>query len=421
MRAATVLLARLSTPPYKFIPVTIKRDRPEPPTKPVSGYYARYSGPKPNGTRGRIVTPLGSNLETAYAALLNIDTAQKQIRAGQTPSFTGVATMVPAGETLLTDAVVEYLKTCEAIGNSSETIGHKTRALNSFCEVCFANGVSTVDALRDVKTARRVLLAYLSWMKDNLEMMNIDGARPENTRYARMRRLGAFLKQQNIKIKKDQNSSPSDPGLLAAHEFPKYKAKTPTKYSKETMAQWLKTATVDEADLIWFFLATGFRDDEVAHCEWSDLNFRDRTINVHAKTKTAARPWAWMPKDDESRSVDIPLPAEFVKRMEARQKRYAKQNCVLIFPSGVCRPNNNLLRIARRAADRAGITERIELHKIRKTFACYLAESNPVELVRQVLGHSDIATTQLYLSADTSDIRKMKASVNAATDAFGGK
>src|ERR1700751_5970635 len=34
--------------------------------------------------------------------------------------------------------------------------------------------------------------------------------------------------------------------------------------------------------------------------------------------KTATRPWTWKPKDDESRSVDIPLSADFVDRLKAR-------------------------------------------------------------------------------------------------------
>jgi len=39
-------------------------------------------------------------------------------------------------------------------------------------------------------------------------------------------------------------------------------------------------------------------------------------------------------------------------------------------------------------------------------------------LARQLLGHSDIATTQLYLSADSADVQKMKASIDDMTAAF---
>ena len=421
MKPTTVFLARVKEPSgkYDFQPVKIKQGRPVQPANGTGSYYARFSGVRKDVTRGRVVQALASSqIEQAYVEFLNIDTAQKQIRAGQTPSFTGVATMVPAGQTLLGEAIEEYLQNCEAVDNAADTIGSKKRVLHSFRDVCFTNGVNTIETLKDSKVGRKMLLAYLAWMKSNIPTTSVDGARPENTRYARMRRLGAFLKQHGIKIKKDFNASPADPGLLTPNEFPKYRGKTPTKYSEETIATWLKAATVDEADLIWFFLSTGFRDEEVAYCEWSDINFRDHTINVHAKQKTATRPWSWEPKDGESRPVDIPLSADFVKRMEARKKRYESQKCDLIFPSGVCKPNEHLLRIVRKAAKRAGIAEIIGLHKIRKTFACYFAKEHGIELVRQLLGHSDIATTQLYLSADASDVEKMRKSLDKMTEVF---
>ena len=420
MKAATVFLARVSDGPGKFpfVKVQIKRDKPIEP-KNASSYYARYSGVRKDGRRGRIVQPLASNkIEEAYVEFLNIDTAQRQIRAGQKPTFTGIATVVPSGDTLLNDAIAEYLENAKAVGNDPDTIGSKTRTLHSFRDVCFANGVSTVETLRQPKTGRKILLAYLSWMQQNLPTTSVDGVRPENTRYSRMRRLGAFLIQQGIKIKKSHSAAPNDAGLLTHSEFPKYKGRKATKYSEEMIATWLKTATIDEADLIWFFLSTGFRDEEAAYCEWSDINFSDKTINVHAKPKTAARPWSWKPKDGESRSIDIPLSTDFVKRMEARRKRHAAQKCALIFPTGVCKPDNNLLRNVRRAAKRAGITERIGLHKFRKTFASFVAQKHGIELARQLLGHSDIATTQLYLSADSADVQKMKASIDDMTAAF---
>jgi hypothetical protein len=194
-----------------------------------ASYYARYSGIRKDGTRGRIVQPLASsNLDEAYVEFLNIDTAQRQIRAGQKPAFTGIATVVPSGQTLLNDAITEYIEAAKAIGNDQSTIDSKIRVLDSFRDVCFANGVSTVEAMREPKTGRKVLLAYLTWMKSNLPTTKMDGARPENTYYSRMRRLGAFLIQHGIKIKKSYNSSPTDTGLLSHNEFPKLKNKKAT-------------------------------------------------------------------------------------------------------------------------------------------------------------------------------------------------
>jgi site-specific recombinase XerD len=58
------------------------------------------------------------------------------------------------------------------------------------------------------------------------------------------------------------------------------------------------------------------------------------------------------------------------------------------------------------------------LHKFRKTFASFFAQKHGIELARQLLGHSDIATTQLYLSADSADVQKMRDSIDDMTAAF---
>ncbi len=412
MEAKTIFLARVSNGAGKFpfVPVKIKRDKPVAPQNATS-YYARYSGIKKDGTRGRIVMPLGDNIETAYTTFLNLDTAQRQIRAGQKPTFTGIATMVPAGETLLTEAIEQYLEDSKSVGNDEDTLGSKKRVLTSFQEIAAQRGVVTIEALKERKTGRKILLDYLRWMQENLQTYSVDGMRPENTRYTRMRRLGGFLKQHGIKIKKDHHAGPDDPGLLAHDEFPKYRGRKATKYSKITILTLLKKASEDESDLIQFFLFTGFRDEEAAHVEWTDLNFADRSINVHAKPRTALRPWTWKPKDDESREVDVPLSKEFVNRMKARKKRMAEQKCALIFPSSVCKPDNHLLRRVRAVARRAGITQTITLHKFRRTFGSYIAKAYGIETARQCLGHSDIATTQGYLAADSDDAQEVRETI----------
>ncbi len=408
MKATTVFLARVSDGKgnFPFQPIEIKKGRPVAPENATS-YYARYSGVRPNGSTGRIVTPLGSNLDEAYVSFLNLEAANKARRSGLEVS----PAIFPQGKSSLADGITEYLENSASIGNDEDTLGAKDRTLHSFQQVAAANGVVTIEALKDPKIGKRVLLAYLGWMRKHLATQKTEGTRPENTYHKRMSVLGAFLKQQGIQIKKAVNAGPADTGLLDHSEFPKYKGRKATKYSKTTIQGLLAAANVDESDLIQFFLFTGFRDEEVAYAEWSDVNFSDRSINVHAKPQTATRPWTWKPKDDESRAVDIPLSADFVNRLKARQKRYAAAKCNLIFPSGACKPDNNLLRRIRAVAKRANVTQPVTLHKFRRTFGSYIAKAYGIEMARQCLGHSDIATTQLYLSADGDDSQEVRDTI----------
>lgn len=408
MQPKTVFLARVNSGEGKFdfVPVEIKKGRPVAPENATS-YYARYSGVRANGSTGRIVTPLGSNLDEAYIAFLNLEVANKARRSGLEVN----PVILPQGKSSLADAITEYLENSASIGNSENTQDGKKRTLEEFQQVAAENGVITIEAMKDPKIGRRVLLAYLAWMPKHLATQKVDSKRPENTYHKRMRLLSAFLKQQGIQMKKAANAGPGDAGLLSHHEAPKYKDAKPKKYSAATIQSFLAVSDIDETDLIQFFLFTGFRDEEVAYMEWSDIDFENRTINIHAKPQTATRPWTWKPKDGESREVDIPLSKEFVQRLKARQKRHAAAKCNLIFPSGVCKPDNNLLRRVQDVAERANYTQPVGLHKFRKTFGSYIAETYGIEMARLCLGHADIETTQRYLAADSDDQKQLRDTI----------
>ena len=402
MVAKVTLLARVKNGEnYIFKKVEIKRGRPVAPANATT-YYLRYSD---NGRRK--VEAVGAQIDAAYVAFQNKERNMSRQRAGLLPLTNDIA----ATDTLLADAIEEYLDNAQKAGNDSDTVAIKKRALEDFQQVAATNGVLTIDRLRDAKTGKRIVLAYLDWMRKNIRTVKTGGTRPENTHHARLQKVSAFLKQHGIKLKKDAHAGSGDNGLLDHSEFPKYKGKKATKYSPAIIQAMMAVANIDEADLIQTFLVSGFRDEEVAHLEWSDVNFTDGSINVHTKAKTTTRLWTWKPKDNESRSVDIPLSADFLDRLKARQKRYASSKCALIFPSGVCKPDNNLLRRVRKVAKRAGVTQPITLHKFRRTFGSYIAEAYGVEMARQCLGHSDIATTQSYLSADTEDAKKVRDTI----------
>ena len=161
---------------------------------------------------------------------------------------------------LLSDAIEEYLETAKKVGNDADTVAIKKRALEDFQQVAAANGCITVDALKDAKAGKRIVLAYLDWMRKNIRTVKTGGTRPENTHHARLMKLSAFLKQHGIKLKKDAHAGSNDKGLLEHSEFPKYKGRKATKYSAATVQAMMAAANVDEADLIQTFLVSGFRD-----------------------------------------------------------------------------------------------------------------------------------------------------------------
>ena len=64
--------------------------------------------------------------------------------------------------------------------------------------------------------------------------------------------------------------------------------------------------------------------------------------------------------------------------------------------------------IVRRAADRAGINRKVSPHTLRHTCATHLVEGGAdLFAVRELLGHADVATTQIYTHLDTQHLRRV--------------
>ncbi|MGB0125618.1 MAG: hypothetical protein WA419_20050 [Silvibacterium sp.] len=71
-------------------------------------------------------------------------------------------------------------------------------------------------------------------------------------------------------------------------------------------------ADQDEAILIKFRLASGFRDREIRYVTWRDVDFRNSVVSVTAKPI-----WKFKPKNYEERAV--PLPAAMIDQLEKQK------------------------------------------------------------------------------------------------------
>ena len=241
---------------------------------------------------------------------------------------------------------------------------------------------------------------FIDWLRANIRTRKF--GQPSNTYRNKLKDLTVLFNHFEVKMP------------LPKREWPKSTRKNADKYSLETIEKMLRVANEDEKDLISFFLYTGFRDEEAVYAKYSDVDFRKRTINVHDKPE-----FGWTVKDHEQRMQDIILPERFVKRMEKRQARYNAKSSDLIFPTESGKPNEHLIYIPQRVAERGRIEERITLHKFRRTFGTVVAKQFGIETARLWLGHSDIATTQRYLAADEMVTEQSRKAVDKMYGALG--
>jgi integrase len=387
LKSKVTLLARVKEirdgkPAFGFETIeTIRKGKPVQPKEPkdaetrVTCYYLRFTEA---GTRK--TKPAGSNFNDAVAALRNKELQREYTARGvdAPETVTGESRMTIAA------AAAQFLTNQKSLDKSESTIYGYTRAVEQFQS-------STCKVFLD-QIDRQDILNFIGWLRKNVPQR--DRGQQNGTIRTRLAYLSVFLLENKI-----QNPLPK-------REWPKTDEREVEAFTTEEINQLISKASIDEADLILFFLYTGFRDDEAAHTYYSDVNFAQGTINISNKPELN-----FTIKNGKQRKSDITLPADFLKRLKERGKRNERND--LIFPNSKGTPDTSLLTRVRAAAEKSGYTKYFGLHKFRKTFGTMYGEKFGIVNAQHLLGHADIRTTQKYLA-------KTKIAASAVEELFSG-
>jgi len=74
----------------------------------------------------------------------------------------------------------------------------------------------------------------------------------------------------------------------------------------------------------------------------------------------------------------------------------------------------NIQKIVERSTSKAGITKRVSPHKLRHSFATHLLDNGTdIRMIQILLGHSSIATTELYTHISQEQIKKIKSPIDS--------
>jgi integrase/recombinase XerD len=100
--------------------------------------------------------------------------------------------------------------------------------------------------------------------------------------------------------------------------------------------------------------------------------------------------------------------AIYVRELRPRLERGAGKGALLLNARGAPLTRMGAWKILRKYVEKAGIAKHVSPHTLRHTFATHLLEGGAdLRAVQEMLGHADIATTQIYTHVDREYLRQV--------------
>lgn len=147
--------------------------------------------------------------------------------------------------------------------------------------------------------------------------------------------------------------------------------------------------------------ATGIRVSELISLRLEDLNLQMSYIICKDKNKERMIPFGVKAK----LALEAYLMFARTQLLEGTDERILFVNC-----SGLPMSRQGFWKIIKYYAKKAGIMADITPHTLRHSFAAHLVENGAdLRSVQEMLGHSDISTTQIYANMNHSHLREVYA------------
>ena len=272
---------------------------------------------------------------------------------------------------------------------------HNAKKTSHNTEVSYQRDLKKMEAFLTDRGIRRVsdireidLEAYLDSMRrENLASSTISRS------VASMRAFFQYLFKEK-RIEKD----PSDD-----LKPPKVEKKMPEILTVQEVDDLLKQPDLNtqkgirDKAMLELLYASGMRVSELLHLEVSDVNLQFGYVTCHEHEKERIIPIGNVSRDalllyfEKARNT-------FVKD---DSEKALFTNC-----SGKAMSRQGFWKMLKGYADDAGIKRDITPHTLRHSFAVHMLQNGAdIRSVQEMLGHSDISTTQVYLSMNMNKMR----------------
>ncbi len=307
---------------------------------------------------------------------------KKLMPSVQTQSVNKKILSLPLGQAA--KSFLDYL-TVEA-GLSDNTVLAYGRDLKSFLEYCKRQNLSR---LRQMKPP--VIHDYLTFLSK--------GQKSEGSIKRSMVAIRMFLRFAKLTglIEND---------FTAVLESPKLWQRLPCVCSEQQVADLLGTPDIAEPfylrdkAMLELLYATGARASEVANMRISNLNLEVGYLRCLGKgNKERVIPIG---------KIAIAAINEYLMNLRPRLVRPFSEDFLLLSRTGRPLSRIEIWRLVKKYAVRAGMPKNLTVHTLRHCFATHLLSGGAdLRSVQEMLGHVDIATTQIYTHVDQDRLRKI--------------
>ncbi|MEB5761028.1 site-specific tyrosine recombinase XerD [Staphylococcus haemolyticus] len=195
-----------------------------------------------------------------------------------------------------------------------------------------------------------------------------------------------------------------DPTVLI--ETPKYEKKLPDVLEVEEVIQLLETPDLTKNNgyrdrtILELLYATGMRVTELIQIEIDDVNLIMGFVKVFGKgNKERIIPLG----DTVIEYLDT-----YINTVRTQLLKKTVTNVLFLNLHGRPLTRQGIWKLIKQYGLRANITKTLTPHTLRHSFATHLLENGAdLRAVQEMLGHSDISTTQLYTHVSKTQIRQM--------------
>ena len=178
-------------------------------------------------------------------------------------------------------------------------------------------------------------------------------------------------------------------------ESPKKEKRLPNVLSKEEVKKLIESSDTSKSRLMLSLLySSGLRVSEIVSLKPQDINLDEKTGFVRQG------------KGKKDRMFIVP------EKLVAELKEFSSKhpNYQYLFSKDKPLTTRNIQKIVKLATKKAGINKKITPHTMRHSFATHLLEAGTdIRFIQELLGHSNLNTTQIYTHVSTEEIKKIKS------------